>query len=185
MKGFVRGLLVLALLVGTGAGLGGRLSDLLPFDVLTSPDACSFVFERGCRCRRRSKRPTRTPAPPSNRSSSAATTNRCRPSRRKIPALMADTLTSDHYQELRADQPGLDRQRRRQHQAGQARVGRSRHRRLERHRHDLRDVDDDLRRRHDRSVARPQRLHPGARQRRLEDQSRRASRPGAGWRRAG
>src|ERR1700730_17838948 len=99
MKSFVRGLLVVALLIGVGASLGGRLSELLPLDVLTSSDASLSSS-------------TVVSAPPpleaADQDASAAVQQVIQHSNdEQVQAIasrdvtvMADTLTSDHYQEL-------------------------------------------------------------------------------------
>jgi hypothetical protein len=99
MKGFVRGLFVLALLISLAAALNGRLSELLPFDVLTSTGSAASPSAA-------------VSAPPvleaADQDASAAVQQVIQRSNdeqvqaiaSKDASLMADTLTSDHYQEL-------------------------------------------------------------------------------------
>jgi biopolymer transport protein ExbD len=102
MKRFLSGLVVLSLLVGVAAATSGRLSELLPLDFPTTQttETQSTPQQAG--------RPAPIIAAPDNQDVSAAIQQVIQRSNdeqvkaiaAKDPTLMADTLTSDHYQEL-------------------------------------------------------------------------------------
>jgi biopolymer transport protein ExbD len=95
MKSFLRSLLVVAFLVSLGAGLSGRLNELLPVDLPTRTSnsvapAPAHVVEAADED---AATAVQQVIQRSNDEQVQAIANR-------DPSLMADTLTADHYQEL-------------------------------------------------------------------------------------
>jgi Peptidase A4 family len=95
MKSVFRGLLVLVVLLSVGAGLSGRLSELLPFDLPTTPT--EYIAAA----------PSRVVAAIDQDANAAiqqviqrSNDQQAQAIAARDPSLMSDTSTSDHYQEL-------------------------------------------------------------------------------------
>ncbi|MGI9148079.1 MAG: G1 family glutamic endopeptidase [Chloroflexota bacterium] len=95
MKRFARGLLVLAVLVMLAAGLNGRLGELFPLDVLTS-----IAGSGGAAAVRIVEAADQADTAAIQQVIQRSNDEQVQAIATRDPSAMADTLTSDHYQEL-------------------------------------------------------------------------------------
>ena len=96
MKRFLGGLLVLGLLVSIGAGLAGRLDELLPFDIPTSIVSQPAVGAPGRLIDAADQDASAAIQQVIQRSNE----EQAQAIAAKDASLMSDTVTSDHFQEL-------------------------------------------------------------------------------------
>src|SRR5438874_834585 len=96
MKRFLGGLLVLGLLVSIGAGLAGRLDELLPFDIPTSIVSQPAVGAPGRLIDAADQDANAAIQQVIQRSNE----EQAQAIAAKDASLMSDTVTSDHFQEL-------------------------------------------------------------------------------------